>query len=91
MKGISDGHRNVVNAGNGFGVWRLAFGVWRSAFGVWRLFGVRRESSDFVPKGPKDSAWGFNPRLPTQETPALTRRFVLVLVVVLVLESCRAG
>jgi hypothetical protein len=39
------------------------------------------------PKGQKDSAWGFNPRNTSIRRPALTRRFVLVLVVVLVLES----
>jgi hypothetical protein len=43
-----------------------------------------------IPKGYKDSAWGFNPRIDQQRQPALTRRFVLVLVVVLVLESGHA-
>jgi hypothetical protein len=45
---------------------------------------------ELIPKGLKDSARGFNPGIPTKKRPALTRRFVLVLVLVVVLESGHA-
>ncbi len=48
------------------------------------------EDGFVVPKGLQDSARGFNPGNTSKKCPALTRRFVLVLVVVLVLESGRA-